>query len=54
MNSVLMVEIEDDAIDSFLYRETFRPGARLTKTQEETATWNLRMRGAREPDQSHE
>lgn len=45
MNFILMVEVEDDAIGSFLYRETFRPGARLTETHEETATWNLRIRG---------
>lgn len=45
MNSLLMVEVEAGATGSFLHRETFRLGARLIKTQEETATWNLRMRG---------
>lgn len=34
MNFILMVEVEDDAIGSFLYRETFHPGVRLKKKQQ--------------------
>ena len=34
MNFILMVEVEDDAISSILYRETFHPGVRLKKKRQ--------------------